>query len=342
MINTESDLSQEWHSWILKNLCSGIPESRLIQELDHYDISNRDAVIAAIVQARSNPYVKAACEIQNQLEKRHWLMETLHELAQLDSRYLKKIDKKPAPAFSDFVVQYYSKQIPLIITDGINHWRAKKHWTPKYIKACYGNREVEVQMGRNHDSQYERNACHYKYRLPLGDFCDKILHGGVTNDYYLTANNNGANAESLSDLMSDVGDFANGYRRDPSNYSQCYFWLGPESATTQFHHDLTNNMLVQIYGHKKVTLVPALQVAYLYNDKSVYSATSYPKANDNECFPLLKKVSSIEVVLEPGEALFIPIGWWHEVESLDVTIGVSFTDFNVPNEFAHRYPQDKL
>jgi ribosomal protein L16 Arg81 hydroxylase len=98
------------------------------------------------------------------------------------------------------------------------------------------------------------------------------------------------------------------------------------------HHDSTNNMLVQIYGRKKLILIPAFQVQHLYNDTHVYSATDFPVI-DLKCFPKMKNVTPIEVILHPGEAVFIPIGWWHCVESLGVSISVSFTDFNVKNDF---------
>lgn len=37
-----------------------------------------------------------------------------------------------------------------------------------------------------------------------------------------------------------------------------------------------------------------------------------------------KKGKYIEGVLEPGDGLFIPLGWWHYVRSLDVSFSVSF------------------
>ena len=55
-------------------------------------------------------------------------------------------------------------------------------------------------------------------------------------------------------------------------------------------------------------------------------------------YPLMKKTTSIEVVLEPSDALFIPIGWWHCVESLDVSISLSFTNFAVENSFSKGFP----
>jgi ribosomal protein L16 Arg81 hydroxylase len=42
--------------------------------------------------------------------------------------------------------------------------------------------------------------------------------------------------------------------------------------------------------------------------------------------------------LEPGEAIFIPVGWWHHVKSLEVSISVSFTNFVFPNYYEWKYP----
>jgi hypothetical protein len=48
---------------------------------------------------------------------------------------------------------------------------------------------------------------------------------------------------------------------------------------------------------------------------------------DYDRFPLMRQVDIYEVVLEPGEFLFIPVGWWHWVRSLAVSINLSFHNF---------------
>lgn len=48
--------------------------------------------------------------------------------------------------------------------------------------------------------------------------------------------------------------------------------------------------------------------------------------------PRIRDLRTAEIVLEPGEVLFIPIGWWHQVEALDFSVSISYTNFVWPNE----------
>ncbi|HEY0987413.1 MAG TPA: cupin-like domain-containing protein [Kofleriaceae bacterium] len=41
-----------------------------------------------------------------------------------------------------------------------------------------------------------------------------------------------------------------------------------------------------------------------------------------------------DVTLAPGELLFVPVGWWHQVRALDPSITVTLTGFAFPNHYA--------
>lgn len=44
----------------------------------------------------------------------------------------------------------------------------------------------------------------------------------------------------------------------------------------------------------------------------------------DKTFPLFGEARYVETVLEEGECLYIPVGWWHYVRSLSVSFSVSF------------------
>jgi ribosomal protein L16 Arg81 hydroxylase len=90
--------------------------------------------------------------------------------------------------------------------------------------------------------------------------------------------------------------------------------------------------MAQVYGRKKVTFVPSSQLQYVYNETSYYSEVDVENPN-YERFPLFKKARRLEATVGPGDMLLVPVGWWHHMRALDISISVSLTNFIYPNRF---------
>ena len=117
-------------------------------------------------------------------------------------------------------------------------------------------------------------------------------------------------------------------------------WCGLGGHTTCLHCDPFDGTLIQLYGKKKVILFPPDQLYDLYpfslinhlryglKLRASYSQV-YPQQPDFALFPKFKETFSqrIEVVLNEGEILFIPNGWWHEVSSLGEGVVCSINRF---------------
>ena len=62
---------------------------------------------------------------------------------------------------------------------------------------------------------------------------------------------------------------------------------------------------------------------------------------DNEALPAgpgdAERPPVIECVIGPGEAIFLPVGWWHQVEALSLSASVSFTNFARANAHVEDY-----
>jgi aminoglycoside phosphotransferase len=332
-----SSIPAGWRQWLVSNLMKGSSPAGLQKVLREQGFSHVD-IASEIMLAEEHPYTQAGKEIFHTLNKRNWLLQTCNSLAALDPRYSTRVEVRQTPDFETFVTDYYSKHLPVVLKGGVDHWPALKRWTPEYLSQNYGEKEIEVQFNRDNDPLYERNSGKHKKKILMKDFIDLVQNGGETNNYYMTANNAKNSLSSIEQLFEDVADFGEGYRQQETLQSGDFLWFGPKGTFTPNHHDITNNMLVQILGRKKVTLIPAFQVPWLYNDKGVYSAADFPEFNEQR-HPHMKKITPMEVTIGPGDALFIPIGWWHCVESLDVSISISFTNFNVPNQFSVEFPR---
>lgn len=331
-----SSLSNSWRKWLASNMIKGMSVANIQKILDEKGFSGIDSA-TEIMLAEEHPYVEAGKEILNILKKREWLLNTCNTLASLDKRYSEKIEKRKTPDFQTFIHEYYSKHLPVVLTHGVDHWPALEKWTPEFLLEQFGDKEIEIQFDREQDPLYERNSGKHKKRMLMREFIT-LIEQGESNNHYMTANNTKNSFSSLEQLFKDVADFGEGYRQSDTIHSDNFFWFGPKGTFTPIHHDLTNNMIVQIYGRKKVTLIPAMQVPNLYNDKGVFSAAEFPDF-DPKRHPLMKNITPVETIIHPGESIFIPVGWWHCVESLDVSISSVFTDFNTINQTSLGFPR---
>ena len=95
----------------------------------------------------------------------------------------------------------------------------------------------------------------------------------------------------------------------------------------------------QVVGRKRWRLISPLQGPRLYNTNGVFSPIDLD-AIDLKQFPLFEGVRVLEVVVEPGETMFLPLGWWHQVRALDVSLSFSYSNLAllIPNQFSYVDP----
>jgi hypothetical protein len=110
-------------------------------------------------------------------------------------------------------------------------------------------------------------------------------------------------------------------------------WLGTANTTTHLHTDDAENLLCQVAGHKLVRLFPPSCGATVYAEKkkagngsvNAFSPVDCERVDD-AAFPAFAEAQKrgTQVVLGPGETLFIPRGWWHYARALEPSFSVNF------------------
>jgi Cupin-like domain len=101
-------------------------------------------------------------------------------------------------------------------------------------------------------------------------------------------------------------------------------WIGNRTVASA-HYDMSNNIACCMVGRRRFTLFPPEQVHNLYPGPleptpggQVVSMVDF-RAPDFDRYPRFKEAMAAgqTAELEPGDVLFYPALWWHQVEALD-------------------------
>jgi hypothetical protein len=101
------------------------------------------------------------------------------------------------------------------------------------------------------------------------------------------------------------------------------FWLGPAGTVTPLHCDYDDNIFAQIWGSKRIFLSPPHHDEFLYPSEAnaiLFGSPFDPEVPDFERFPLARKAVLVECIVHPGEMLYVPAGWYHQVRALTFSL----------------------
>lgn len=101
-------------------------------------------------------------------------------------------------------------------------------------------------------------------------------------------------------------------------------WIGNRIRVAP-HYDMKENVACCVAGRRTFTLMPPEQLANLYPGPFERTPAGTPvsmvdpRDPDLARFPRFAEAwaSATQATLEPGDAIYVPFGWWHGVESLD-------------------------
>ncbi len=291
---------------------------------------SRTTALAEVRKAAADRYLVGAVRNQRRPNKAVALLNVLGQLARLDSQAT-LVERRSDLSRSEFRDRYYAANRPVIIQGLMKDWRAMSAWTPDYLKRVAGDETVEVMTGRDADPRFEMNGARHRTQLRFADYVYRVDSGKDTNDYCMVAQNGFLQRPKARPLLDDFTVFAD-YLHPTAEGSQCFLWFGPAGTVMPLHYEKRNILFAQVVGRKRYRVIPASQWQFVYNSTGVFSDVDCERP-DLRRHPKFRDASVIDVVLYPGEVLFMPVGWWHHVRALDVSMTVSFTNFVFPNSF---------
>eukprot|EP00808_Paulinella_micropora_P029913 g16238.t1 len=117
-----------------------------------------------------------------------------------------------------------------------------------------------------------------------------------------------------------------------SGFVRPNLWISSSNVSARCHYDAENNLFVQIRGRKRMILFPTNVWPHLSSFPHSHPVARHSRIDFRAASLLPAEFLSLgavlnqgwEVVLEPGDVLFLPSFWWHFVESLSPSISVNF------------------
>jgi lysine-specific demethylase 8 len=256
------------------------------------------------------------------------------------------IERLHDPSPETFQRDFVRANRPVLITGVADKWPATKRWSPDYFSSSFPDAKV-IFTAWESDNPKNDPADYYEHRRKLGtrlgSFIDLMNSEADFSRNYITQfpvfreiPELKRDIGTLDELMNVPGPLAGRFKKPPT------MWLGPADTVTPIHFDGADNLLIQIHGRKKLTLIPPAQSHCLYYPCLRLGHVHYSPVDieepDYEQFPRFRQATPLAVTLAPGEMLFIPVRWWHHARSLDQAISLNFWWFSMRSLMRMRHP----
>lgn len=245
-----------------------------------------------------------------------------------------------APAV--FFKKYVQANRPVVISGVMEPWPALSRWSWSYLAAVAGDCTGEVIVSQNglYPDYVTQPSPMAKVEMRFDEFLRRanpadgaageeppppVLGPGET--YYLYGKSYLLDAvPALRDDLRTPACLAG----IPETAQR--LWISTPGCVTPLHYDLSNGFLCQVRGNKQVWLFDPSQIDRLYpRGKQFPGLDNFERQSrvdihhpDYEAFPELRRAAALECTLREGDTLFIPSTWWHEVETLDLSLSVQF------------------
>lgn len=310
-------------TWLTEAWFRDVPEAEIVEALPFQDVPLA-SVSRFLESLASSPHAEEFGDLVTRIARLEWQGRVRLQSGRLDPSR-QRVPRVKRLSHRAFIERAYAPNRPIVVTDMMRDWKAVTRWTWPFLRRSVGTAEVQVMESRETTQQYDLNVARISEATTLGEFIGWIERVKHSNARYLVARNNGLTAPGLRSLVRDIGFFSGILNRRLLD-GFVYLWVGPGGTVTPLHHDTANNLFCQVRGRKRFILIDPANAELLRDVISYYSLIDAERF-DLQRSPWLAEVDRMIVTVGPGEALFIPSGWWHHVRSLSPSISVSMTNF---------------
>lgn len=221
-------------------------------------------------------------------------------------------------------------RVPAVLR-GIDIGPCAELWSVDYLIKHGKSESVKVHVTTERNMDFIQK--NYSYRtLPFDELvrrCSECKHSEYffhpEEKYYLRALGED-NRKDVANIEKEFPELSKDVRI-PAFFNKDKFFssvlrVGSPELQLWTHYDIMDNILMQIKGTKRVILFSPQDAnnLYLKGDKSTVLDLENPDFNQ---FPLLSSSRPYYCILHPGDVLFIPALWFHNVVAFNFSVSVN-------------------
>lgn len=238
--------------------------------------------------------------------------------------------KKEVPVFQTFEPADFEnfRNVPVVFHDPRLSALADL-WTPAFVRSQVGNVIVNAYVSADGTfpggkGPYDENKYRY-FEMTLSECIDRME--GTSRKPLLSANEKcylyQAPLKAFDELVKDI-EFSRFIGPDCIGR---HFWLSGPGNITPLHYDMSDNLLAQVMGRKKILLWNPMQYEMLsfIPIGKVHSRQSFLDPSKMEGSKLDEFCAAQVYMHEllPGQVLYIPYAWPHYVVTEEFSASVN-------------------
>ena len=221
----------------------------------------------------------------------------------------------PIESFESFSSK--SKKLTPVVIRGFDIGPCSTHWTPDFLKTKLRNKVVTVHKSKSPILQFLPKNFSY-HNMSFDEFIG-AMNDNDSSFYYLRSLADSPR-DKVANIQHDFPEICDDISFPPLNDNDTFFSsvfrISSPGVELWTHFDTMDNFLIQIKGEKRVVFFPpsdALNL-YLIEDKSRVCDLDNI---DLQSFPKLTRCNAWKCILQPGDVVFIPAFWFHNVKAID-------------------------
>jgi lysine-specific demethylase 8 len=225
------------------------------------------------------------------------------------------------PDVDTFQREYVRRSQPVIIEGLVNQWPALHSWSFAYLREHWGAVEVPIVKLQNRSLGRDPELGLLYEAATLDRAIDLVLDRSGPG-YYVTAP---LEAGPLRGVFGDVRmpSYCVGKPRLRSR-----LWVSAGDTVSPLHRDFPDNVFAQVVGRKQFILLPPGDKRRVYpypmRSKLPQVAAVDPEHPDYDRYPRFRRARPIRVDLGPGDLLYVPGRWWHQVRTVSASVSINW------------------